>query len=98
MIAEEDRSLVNDVWEGMHDVQGEDGLSRREQLCQVLLTRPSRRVMPLWQDTKHNSTVSLPAGWLLTAIDQATKGTHSSVLFLRAEVQPTLDPIRAGLL
>jgi len=38
-LAQEGRRLVGDVCECMHDVKGEEGLSRREQLCQVLVTR-----------------------------------------------------------
>jgi len=39
-LAQEGRRLVDDVCECKHDVQGKEGLSRREQLCQVLVTSP----------------------------------------------------------
>jgi len=39
-LAQEEKRLVDDVCECMLDVQGKEGLSRREQLCRVLVRRP----------------------------------------------------------
>jgi len=36
-LAQEGRRLVDDVRKCMHDVLGKEGLSRSEQLCQVLV-------------------------------------------------------------